>query len=79
MENNEIVEEREPRDRPIVEHDTRGTHPNAICPYCGYEVDDSCELSDGAVLECSNEDCEQVFEVTFEVVVYYTTRKYVRR
>lgn len=54
------------------EFDTSFNPDFAICPYCGYEEQDSWELSDGEH-DCS--DCGKTFLVTIDTTVYYTTTK----
>lgn len=52
---------------------------NIVCPYCGYEFEDSFDLSgnmdDGDIEECICEECGKDFEYTLNVDVTYSTSK----
>lgn len=47
------------------------SHP--ICPYCGYEQDDSYEFEDYNEVECEN--CEEIFFLEVHSEITYSTKK----
>ena len=49
-----------------------------VCPYCGYEFDDSCECGEGCeedigLVEC--DECEKEFYATRSFTITYSTAK----
>lgn len=57
----------------LEEFDTRYTK-NAVCPYCGFTINDSWELiDDSGEIECN--ECEKTFFYERYVEVTYNTRK----
>ena len=62
------------REPPTEEIDHFYTSPEAVCPYCGAEQNDSWEMGGGGEGYLC-ETCEMEFDVEVDTVAYYTTRK----
>jgi len=46
-----------------------------VCPYCGYEHQDSWEFGEDGEVECCNEKCERTFSFHTNTVTTYTSKK----